>query len=196
MLNKMLLGLVFFIGLQSGKLSAGDNLLKNAQFNETKNYKGQRWAQAWQWGSWGKGKNSDIKFELDDKICHSPKYAAFLSQAAGDKTCQLLQKVKVTPVARERQLKVVVWIFSEDSKRVSVVVIADTAKKKAVLWKSIASFKGSFDWKKIEKQVTIPADVNMVYLSLRIKGPGMAWFDDCEMSFIGDKKKSPATVSP
>jgi hypothetical protein len=196
MFNKILLSLVFLIGLQSGNLLADDNLLKNAQFNDTKNYKGQLWAQDWQWGSWGKGKKSDVKFELDDKICHSPKYAAFLSQTAGEKTCQLLQKVKVTPVARERQLKVVVWIFSEESKRVSVVVIADTAKKKAAFWKSIASFKGSFDWKKIEKQVTIPADATMVHLSLRIKGPGMAWFDDCEMSFIGDKKKSPAIVSP
>ena len=177
------LSLLFLFAFQTVNITAANNLLKNSQFSETHNVKGAQMPKQWRWGTWGKDSKKNVTFASDSKFFHSAKQAVSIKQTAGTNYCHFTQKVKVTPASHERQLNVSAWIFADNVDFGSIVIIADTAKKKAALWKRVVRFKGSFDWKFFAEQITIPAHVKAITLSIRLKGTGMFWIDDCEMSF-------------
>jgi hypothetical protein len=185
MFYRTVLSLLFLLAIQAVNVVAADNLLKNPQFSEQNIVKGEQLPKQWRWGTWGKDSKENVTFASDGKFFHSPKYAVKIKQTAGTNYCHFTQKVKVTPSPRERRLNVAAWVFADKVKFGSIVIIADTAQQKAALWKRVVRFNGSFDWKKFEEQLTITPNINAITLSIRLKGTGMIWIDDCEMSFAG-----------
>ncbi|MCF6176582.1 MAG: hypothetical protein L3J71_12545 [Victivallaceae bacterium] len=187
MFYRTVLSLLFLFVMQAINVTAADNLLKNPQFSKQHIVKGKQLPKQWRWVTWGKDSKKNVTFTSDSKFFHSGKYAVSIKQTAGTNYCHFTQKVKVTPALRERQLNVSAWIFADNVEFGSIVIIADTAQKKAALWKRIVRFKGSFDWKKFAEQITVPPNINALTLSIRLKGIGMIWADDCAMSFAGEQ---------
>ncbi len=190
MSNRIILSFLFLVAVQTGNRAVAGNLLKNPNFSKLHSVKEQLMPEDWNWGSWGKDSKTNVNFTSDDKFFHSAKTAVSIKQTAGTNYCHFTQKVKISASTHERRLNVSAWIFADNIEFGSIVIIADSANKKATLWRRVVKFKGSFDWKNFTEQLTIPAKVNTITLSIRLKGTGMIWIDDCAMSF--DNSAEPA----
>lgn len=171
--------------------TAADNLLKNPAFSQCRTEQGKQVPEIWRSGSWGSDSTKSAEFFSDGKKFHFAAYAASIRQAKGENYCQFGQKVYLKPLTKPRKLNISAWVAADKAEAGSIVVVADTAQKKAVLWKTLASFKNSFDWKEFSGQLDIPAGVTGISLFVRLKGTGQIWIDDCAMSFGDEAAAAP-----
>ncbi|MFA7230657.1 MAG: hypothetical protein WC071_05255 [Victivallaceae bacterium] len=182
MFYKAMMGLLS-AGLLAVNVNAAGNLLKNPQFSECITVKDRLMPKDWQSGSWGGDSKANVDFGSDGKIFHSANYSAFIKQSAGSNYCHFSQRINIPSLPADRLLYVSAWIMADSAEAGSMVVVADTAQKKAALWRQVAAFENSFGWKKITGKVVVPAKAITISLSIRLKGTGSIWIDDCEMSF-------------
>lgn len=160
----------------------GKNLLKNQDFMILKPE--QMSPRYWGFDNFD---GSDAEFFLDENVFHNKKPSIRIIKRNDKGWTQLYQTVKIQPLTHSCKIKLSTWILSENTKSGSLVVFANAAGKRNIIWKTVKSFQGTFDWKKIEGFVILPKQTDQLTISIRLNKEGLIWVDDCKMELLGEK---------
>ena len=159
-----------------------ENLLRNADFQKLNKKFPAFWA-------FGKYSGAEAKAAIDNQIFHTSNTSVRIVKTNDKGWTQLVQSVNFKALSQPREVKVSAWIYSEKTKLGGLVVMADSTKRRNIIWKNLKHFSGTFGWKQIEGKAIIPAGTKRLSISVRLSRKGIIWVDDCIMEFTGKDEK-------
>ena len=168
----------------------GGELLINGGMEKTSLVKGKMMAVGFHSGFYGGSKGS---LSIDNQIVHAGKNSLRLEKDNKSGWQQAVAYAKFSkPLAGETKIEVSAWLYGQKITRGALVFFAGTSKKPQSLWKSFATFTGSFGWKKYSATFSLSPGTIRAALSIRLQcGPGMVWMDDCSMRLLAPAASGP-----
>ncbi len=135
---------------------------------------------------WGAALYDDDKAEitLDDKVKHGGEKSLKLSSEIPKSRVVVTSKEIPVPTGK-KDIYVSLWIKSQvpASGEGKVVLIGYDKNNKTSIWKALFMVRGSFDWRKFSKKLSLPAGTIKYRLSVRLNKGGTIWYDDVSASF-------------
>lgn len=126
------------------------------------------WTQTWT----GSGK---IKVSRDTATYHSAPASLALAAVDGAAQAQVSQLVDIRGGAR---VKLSGWVRADGGANAMLALQSFTAEWKPIDLKVLGNAMTGFDWRRVEGEVTLPANAAHAAVVLMINGTGTAWLDD------------------
>lgn len=162
--------------------SMAQNLFPNPECEITFEKNGKTRLQSIVPNSYGKSQGNG---GVDTQVFHGGKASAFLDKTNdADWTGLQFASVSFKPESETREVELSLWLKAEECRAGSIILTGAAGSRHQALWKSISTFKGSFDWKEFKGKVLVPPGIQSFLLSVRLeRGSGKIWVDDLALTW-------------
>lgn len=174
----------FFHLIFLGAFSAcTQNLMPNPGF-ETVDKK-NAFASGWDFSPRG---NPDVSIELDSANPHRGKYSARVYKEVVKPTALIVRTVYFRkPLETPRRCVVSYWLCGNNVTAGYVVFSTGTKEKLQLQWLNLGNIAGTFEWRKVSKEIELKKNTEHFILSFRLNGSGTLWIDDVSVEFLPEQ---------
>ncbi len=170
--------LIISIGLLSGCVKKGENILLNSGFELGINNKPFFWYQA-------VVPNDNLTMLWDTTIFYNGSYSVGINNThiyENDTCNNWAQRIYKVPIGRNIEL--IGWVKTIESEDVAMVIQCWDNKNTIIGFgttETSGSINGTNDWKEYNASVFVPYNTTRIIVRLVLCGTGQVWFDDVKL---------------